>query len=299
MKRKSLVEITTRISPEAEDAVSLLLEKIFGQSPSFYTDAETHVMTASLYLEASKWRDSLRAEIAKGFAEIKACGLSVGPGKISVRKIRHEDWAESWKRHFKPIEIGTALLIKPSWINRKPKRGQAVVVLDPGLSFGTGQHATTSFCLEQIVKCRQAGEVRSFLDMGTGSGILAIAAAKLGYAPVEAFDFDPESVRVSRENVRKNSVQTKVLPVQQDLTKLPLRAKAQFDLICANLLYDLLIAEAKRIVNRLKPGGNLVLAGILATQFPAVRRCYEQLGLKLKCSRIEKEWQSACFSSGR
>jgi ribosomal protein L11 methyltransferase len=299
MKRKPLVEITTRVSPEAEDAVSISFERIFGQRPSFYTDAETQVMIASLYLEAKTWREALRGEVSQAFREIEKCGLIAGPWKISVRKIRHEDWAESWKRHFKPIEIGTALLIKPSWINRKPKRGQAVVVLDPGLSFGTGQHATTSFCLEQIEKSRRAGEVRSFLDMGTGSGILAIAAAKLGYAPVEAFDFDPEAVRVSRENVRKNSVQTKVLPVQQDLTKLPLRAKRQFDLVCANLLYDLLIAEAKRIVNRLKPGGNLVLAGILAMQFPAVRRCYEQLGLKLKCSRIEKEWQSACFSSGR
>ena len=131
---------------------------------------------------------------------------------MRLNKVPPEDWAESWKRHFKPIEIGGDLLILPSWSKRKPKTGQAVVVLDPGLSFGTGQHATTSFCLNEIVKLRRSSKASelSLLDGGTGSGILAIAAAKLGYKPVEAFDFDPVSVRVARANATSNGVNRKV-----------------------------------------------------------------------------------------
>src|ERR1700743_660101 len=92
----------------------------------------------------------------------------------------------------------------PSTTQSRLRKAQAVIILDPGLSFGTGQHPTTFFCLRQLVACRKPGVEQSFLDIGTGSGILAIAAAKLGYRPVEAFDFDPASVRVSLENVKKN-----------------------------------------------------------------------------------------------
>jgi ribosomal protein L11 methyltransferase len=133
------------------------------------------------------------------------------------------------------------------------------------------------------------------LDMGTGSGILAIAAAKLGYAPVDAFDFDPESVRVARENARKNGVLRKIHLTQDDVTKLPLRAEKRYNVICANLISTLLIAERERILARLKPDGVLVLAGILNSEFVLVQRKFEQAGLKLIASRIEKEWRSGTF----
>ncbi len=153
--------------------------------------------------------------------------------------MKREDWAESWKRHFKPIEIRVkarpsaarqsasqppSLLVKPSWSRRRAAKNQAVVILDPGLSFGTGQHPTTAFCLHEIARCRQPGTAQSFLDIGTGSGILAIAAAKLGYAPVQAFDFDPESVRVAGDNARKNRVTGRLKLTRGDLAKLPLAA---------------------------------------------------------------------------
>jgi ribosomal protein L11 methyltransferase len=197
-----------------------------------------------------------------------------------------------------PIEIGTALLIKPSWNRRKPRKGQGMVVLDPGLSFGTGQHATTGFCLRQLV-AKSNHETRnskqSFLDIGTGSGILAIAAAKLGYSPVYAFDFDPESVRVARANARKNGVLGKIQITRQDLTRIPQRSIKKYDIVCANLISNLLIAERERIISRLKPDGTLVLAGILKTEFSLVNSAYEQAGLKLIASRAEKEWRSGAF----
>jgi len=236
-----------------------------------------------------------RKEIAAGLARLTACGLPVGAGKIEIARVKREDWSESWKRHFHPLEIGKMLLVKPSWSKKAPRKNQAVVILDPGLSFGTGQHPTTSFCLQQIVRCRNSGTPQSFLDIGTGSGILAIAAAKLGYTPVQAFDFDPESVRVARDNARKNRVEARVKPTRQDVTKLPLRPTRQFDLVCANLISTLLITEKRRIASRIKPAGTLVLAGILATEFAEVEQAFADLKMKLVAKQKENEWCSGAF----
>ena len=170
-----------------------------------------------------------------------------------------------------------------------------MVILDPGLSFGTGQHPTTLFCLSQLARRRRRGVAQSFLDIGTGSGILAIAAAKLGYSPVRAFDFDPEAIRAARANVNSNSVAALVSLRRADLTRLPAKSAARFDVICANLIFDLLLAEADKIIKRLKPEGTLVLAGILVSQFDRVRERFEQSGLRLVAHRIQKEWRSGAF----
>lgn len=322
MKSPSLTKISIATTPEAEEAVAELLLRVFNQTPSTYFEAETGETTVSTYLEKpAQWNASTRAELRAGLSALAECGLDVGCGEISASKVRREDWAESWKRHFKPLLIGDALLIKPSWVKRKPRKGQAVVVLDPGLSFGTGHHATTGFCLKQLVEVRERaglgsksgarGEARaaaaarnpdpnpapslSFLDIGTGSGILAIAAAKLGYTPVRCFDFDPESVRVAKANAVQNSVSHLVRPVRRDLTKLPLGSATRYHVVCANLIYDLLIAERDRILARLRPDGVLVLAGILQTQFAKVERAYRRAGLRLIATEVEKEWQSGAF----
>jgi ribosomal protein L11 methyltransferase len=212
---------------------------------------------------------------------------------VTIRRIPPEDWAESWKRHFKPLEIGGALLVKPSWSKRRARRGQAVIVLDPGLSFGTGHHPTTGFCLSQIARLRRRGLQQSFLDIGTGSGILAIAADKLGYHPTEAFDYDRDAVRIARENARQNRVGAKIFC--GDLTMMDTEGKRRFDVICANLEAGTLRAEREKIVTRLKPGGYLIAAGVLAVEFSSVRKTYDESGLKFLRGRTDKEWRSAVF----
>lgn len=286
--------VTTTL--EAEDAVAELLGTAFGQPATSHFNVETLVSVVSVYSgRKSVCSPELHAAVVSGLKEIKRCGLEPGTGKIRVAKVRREDWAESWKRHFKAIEIGRALLVKPSWIKRPPRKNQAVVVLDPGLSFGTGQHATTSFCLHEIVRCLNAESRQSFLDVGTGSGILAIAAAKLGYQPVHAFDFDPECVRIASANARMNRVGDKLKITHGDATKLPLKPKRRYDLVCANLISTLLIAERRRIVAHLNRGGTLVLAGILKSEFGLVQSAFEGLGLKLIAAKVEKEWRSGSF----
>lgn len=296
MKRRAVWKLSVATTSEAEDAVVELLQDRFAQPAVSYTDAETRTTAVTVYFTTRPKRfNAARAELSAALARVRQCGLKTGPAKISLRKIRREDWAESWKRHFQPMTIGPSLLIKPSWSRRRARRGQALVVIDPGLSFGTGRHPTTGFCLRQLAARRQKDARRSFLDIGTGSGILAIAAAKLGYTPVDAFDFDPESVRVARANARQNRVLDRLDLARADVTRLPLRPKRRYDFICANLISTLLLAERRRILARLNRGGVLVLAGILKNEFGAVRRSYERAGLKLLASRAEKEWRSGAF----
>ncbi|HXF09356.1 MAG TPA: 50S ribosomal protein L11 methyltransferase [Desulfuromonadaceae bacterium] len=308
MKRnpKQLWKISVATTLEAEDAVMELLGRLAGGNPSAYFDLEKGTSIVSTFRPKTVPL-GVRTKIRDGLGQIRDCGLDVGNGKVSVAKVRRLDWAESWKRHFKPLDIGGKLLVKPSWNKKGARRGQVVIVLDPGLSFGTGQHPTTSFCLQQIVaavgkqtkgpKTAEPGRTvatKSFLDIGTGSGILAIAAAKLGFQPVEAFDFDPEAVRIAKENARNNGVRARIS--RADVTRLPVQPVKRFDLVCANLISNLLVAERKKIVAQLAPGGVLVLAGILQSEFGDVQKAFESMGLRRTAARSEKEWRSGAFS---
>ncbi len=292
---KPLWRVSVTTSLEAEDAVSELLGALFSAAAAAYFNLETGVSIVSVFRDQKPDVKKVKPEIMFGLQHIADCDLKIGAGQVEIAKVKREDWAESWKRHFYPLKIGKTLLVKPSWNKKRPRKNQAMVILDPGLSFGTGQHPTTSFCLGEIARCHESGTTQSFLDIGTGSGILAIAAAKLGYQPVQAFDFDPESVRVAKTNARKNRVENKIKLTRGDVTKLPLKPSRQFDLVCANLISTLLIAEKRRIVNRLKPDGTLVLAGILAAEFAEVERAFAGLKLKLVASRVENEWCSGAF----
>ena len=296
MKRTLLWKISVTTAPDAEDAVTDWLESTFGQPVSSYTDAETGIAVVSVFVpKRPDWSQAKQKELALGLRRIARSGLNIGPGRVALRSIRKEDWAESWKLHFQPLEIGSALLLKPSWSRRRPRKGQAVVVLDPGLSFGTGRHPTTAFCLRQVVARRRAGESQSCLDIGTGSGILAIAAAKLGYAPVDAFDFDPQAVSIARANARRNRVAARIRFRRQDLTQLPRRSVRQYSLVCANLISTLLVAERDRILARLRADGVLVIAGILAKEFAGVQRSFEAAGLRLIAARTQNEWRCGAF----
>jgi ribosomal protein L11 methyltransferase len=316
MKPSFLWRVSVITSPEAEDAVAELLGTILRLPVTAAFNPKTGLSTVTAYLPpkfmnpgapASRRRVSsgpagrrrfwteFRRAIVEGLKQIKQCGLKTAPGRLTIAKLRRENWAESWKRHFPPVEIGHGLLIKPAWSRRHPHKNQAVVVLNPGLSFGTGQHPTTAFCLRELVRCGKKEAARSFLDIGTGSGILAIAAVKLGYAPVHAFDLDSEAVRVARANARANGVQAKLRISRGDVAKLPIRPARQYDLICANLISPLLIAERRRMVSRLRPDGTLVLAGILKSEFPRVQRFFAELGLKLAATNARNEWRSGSF----
>lgn len=294
---RSLFQVCIHSGVELEDLAASLLESLLGTSASSYHDLRTGRSRTSVYLDANKVRQGkVVGEIRSMLRGLRTEGLDLSGVRVSVRRVRREDWSESWKRHFKPFVVGRKLLIRPSWSRRRAARGQLELTLDPGLSFGTGHHATTHFCLEQIVSCAKEGGVGgSCLDIGTGSGILALAAARFGYTDVRGIDFDPVCIRTSLENARANGMEEKVVFERGDVKRLSMKPRVTYSLVCANLIDDLLIRECSRIAAQVKTGGTLVLAGILATQFEAVRLVYEGTGFKLIRSRHLKEWKSGSF----
>jgi ribosomal protein L11 methyltransferase len=300
MKQPSLWQVSVTTSRDAEAVIAGLLESIFNETSAIYSEEQKPVSTVTIYTSRAAKRLRNECDAMKAGLKLLSCKPISVPAEVLVRKVRREDWTHSWKKYFKTIAIGSALLIRPSWSKHRARPGQAVVVLDPGLSFGTGQHPTTAFCLKKLAAARPKAQALSFLDIGTGSGILAIAAAKLKYNPVSALDNDSTAVRIANANARRNRVGHHVSIQCQSLSRLPIRSRIQYDVVCANLMADLLISEAPRISNRVRPGGKLVLAGILNVEFGGVQERYEANGFNLQDSKEASGWRSGFFvrSSG-
>jgi len=289
-------QVTLRVPKCLEEPATELLAQLLEQPVSAYCPLEEEDALVSAFItDCSSWDRQKAATIKEQLRTFFPELLQQHPLGVSCRKIKSSDWQESWKRHFKPLEIGNRLLIKPSWNQRKPKRNQACIILDPGLSFGTGQHATTRFCLEEIERLQQSDAPQSLLDIGTGSGILAIAGAKLGFQKIKAFDYDPEAVRVARENAASNDVADNIQMSRSDLTRLKPESRTRYSIVCANLTHDLLKTYATTILSRVQAQGYLLLAGILKEQFPAVEARFQALGCRLINSQVEKEWKSGSF----
>jgi ribosomal protein L11 methyltransferase len=190
----------------------------------------------------------------------------------SLAEIADEDWGEGWKKDFRPLDVGR-VRVRPSWIDEPPPPGAAEVVIDPGMAFGTGSHPTTSLCLAALSDLLAERPGASVLDVGTGSGLLAIAARKLGAGRVAANDEDPVAVEVARENAARNGAAL-------ELTVEPLEAiPGTFDVVVANILANVLVALAPVLAAKLAPGGVLLLSGILAPQEDEVRRAHVAAGL--------------------
>jgi len=209
------------------------------------------------------------------------------PEKASVTRLADQDWATSWQQYFKPFEIVPGLVIKPSWETYRPEPGQAVIEMDPGMAFGTGQHASTRMALALIRQSMATIRPREALDVGTGTGILAMAAALFGAERVVAIDNDPDAVTVARENIVKNRLEGKIAVSATPVT----RIQGLFSLVCANIVHDVLVEMAATLAALTAPGGHLVLAGILAgTQEDNIVRVYSNLGLSPLDRLHQEEW---------
>jgi ribosomal protein L11 methyltransferase len=214
----------------------------------------------------------------------------VPAGALSVRsdELCEEDWGAGWKEHFHPFHVAPRLVVKPGWEPYEAQPGEAVIEMDPGMAFGTGLHASTRLAIGFIEELSAEAAPRRVLDVGTGTGILAMAAALRGAAEVKAVDNDPDAVAAARENVSRNRLEARVAVGGE----LPAGA-GPFDLIAANITADVLLDLAPDIAARLAPGGALVLSGLLAgEQARETRAAYERLGLLAALERVEGEWAS-------
>lgn len=220
-----------------------------------------------------------------------ACAAFGTTPSFSVAPVRMEDWAESWKRFFKTLRISPHLVVRPPWEEYTPAPGERVIVLDPGMSFGTGKHETTRSCLRLLDELAPECANGRLLDVGCGSGILSIAAAMLGYRDVLGIDNDPDAVRIAAENAAANSVAAKFSVC--DLAVCRERAPV----VVANVLAPVLTrfaAQVSACVERV-PGNALILSGILDTQYPAVRAAYEAQGAVERRTVLAGEWRSGLF----
>lgn len=258
---------------------------------SSWFDRETCRVWHTVYATSPEARDEALARVRAELPGWREIGVETG-GEETF-DLRREEWAEAWKKFFKPIEVSPRLLVRPEWLDDRPKSGQKLLTVDPGMSFGTGQHPTTLFCLQTIDRLSLDPGVKSLLDAGCGSGILAIAGAMLGYAPVDAFDFDPDAVKSAVENLARNRV-SGIVPAVADANDYPGRPEG-YDLVCANILGHLLRAFKVRISSWVKPGKYLCLAGILNREFDAVSADYAALGFEELERSTLKEWTSGLF----
>lgn len=206
--------------------------------------------------------------------------------------VRNEDWAENWKQNFSCQRIGSRLVIRPSWEDYTPLEHEVVVELDPGMAFGTGSHGTTMLCLEMLAELlEEPNPPTSFLDVGTGSGILALGAAALGCPKILANDIDPDACSVARENAQKNGLAGRI-----EITDLPLeQLPGSFELIVANILAEENIRLSKDLLSHLASRGWLVLSGILREKEELVRDGFARLPLESFPGRYRDDWVCLLF----
>lgn len=217
----------------------------------------------------------------------------LGNISFAVRRIKKENWSESWKKNFHVIKASKRIVIKPSWEFFTPKEGQIVIELDPGMSFGTGNHPTTTSCIKLLDMIAKENGKKSFLDIGCGSGILVIAAAKLGFAPCTALDNDPLAVTTARKNSRINKVVDRITLAEADINLLA--AKKTFDVVAANLLSSILEKNAPKISKMVSRNGYLILSGILRNEYKKIVSLYTSLGFREKKKLFSKEWSTGLF----
>ncbi len=225
------------------------------------------------------------------------------PGEPVVTYIKEEDWSSNWKAHFKPVRIGKRLVVKPTWEDYAHGPSDIILELDPGMAFGTGAHATTRLCMEVLEKIffregayADAGpdSPRRVFDVGTGSGILAVTAAKLGASHVTAIDIDPQAVTVATENVIMNGCENSV-----SVSDTPIAlVEGQYDIVVANILAEELVKMAGVLTAKVREGGYLILSGILSEKEEMVQRGFSVPGIMLTELTRDAEWSCLTYRLG-
>ncbi len=217
-------------------------------------------------------------------------GLDVITEVIGVDE---DDWADAWKQYYKPVKCGEKIVIVPMWEKYDAKEDEVTIKMDPGMAFGTGTHETTRLCLAMMEKHMTPD--MTVMDMGTGSGILAIYAAKIGATKIDAYDIDPVAVRVAKENFVANGVEDKIYCTVSDLMQNADKTRAKYDFVCANIVADIVIRLSECMGDYVKKDGLCAVSGIIEPQAERVKKAVSEKGFVLIDEKKENDWCAFVF----
>ena len=255
-------------------------EEVFNKSGQDGVLIKTYIPEERNVLELI---ETVKARIAL----LPSFGLDIGEGSVSLSNVNESDWANEWKKYYKPTKVGKKIVVKPSWEDYEKQEGDLVIELDPGMAFGTGTHETTSMCIRELEN--YVDETKTVFDIGCGSGILAIAAAQLGAKEVVAGDLDEVAVKVSKENCEINHVSDKVVVKHGSLFEV---VDSKADVIVANIIADIIKILAKDVSKFLKDDGVFISSGIILAKIDEVCQALEENGFEIvKVERLG-EWSA-------
>ena len=228
---------------------------------------------------------SLIENITGRLSQLHDTAENIGSLRVETRSVNDKSWADVWKKYFKPFYAGQHLVVKPTWEPFDPAPGDRVIEIDPGMAFGSGTHETTGMCLSVLEENIRGGE--EIIDVGTGSGILAIGAALLGAGHVLAVDIDPDAVKVAAENVANNHVQDIVTVQQGNLLE---KVDAVCDICVANIISDIIISFAAPLMSHIRPGGLFICSGIVSMRADEVAQALLDAGYEILHKYTRGEW---------
>ena len=255
-------------------------EEVFNKSGQDGVLIKTYIPEERNVLELI---ETVKARIAL----LPSIGLDIGEGSVSLSNVNESDWANEWKKYYKPTKVGKKIVVKPSWEEYEKQEGDLIIELDPGMAFGTGTHETTSMCIRELEN--YVDETKTVFDIGCGSGILAIAAAQLGAKEVVAGDLDEVAVKVSKENCEINNVSDKVVVKHGSLFEV---VDSKADVIVANIIADIIKILAKDVSKFLKDDGVFISSGIILAKIDEVCQALEENGFEIvKVERLG-EWSA-------
>lgn len=218
---------------------------------------------------------------------LKDFGIDIGEGSVSLDQVNEADWANAWKAYYKPTKVGQRVVVKPTWEDYAMQEGDLIIELDPGMAFGTGTHETTSMCIRELEK--YVNKDSKVFDIGCGSGILAIAASKLGAKEVVAVDLDEVVVKVAKENVLENKVEKSVSVMHGNLTDV---IKDKADVIVANIIADIIKILAKDVQNFMKEDAIFISSGIILDKVEEVKESLIENGFEIVEVQKLGEWSA-------
>lgn len=307
------LELSVSVAPEAVEAVSELMSRYVSggvaiEEPyQLVNDGQVHLpvtgapVRVSAYVPADSRGEEIRARIAEGLYYLGRIELG-SVGELQERRLAEEDWANAWKEHYHVTHLGRRTVIKPSWRDYSPQGNEVVVELDPGMAFGTGLHPTTRNCLLLLEEAIRPGD--RVLDAGTGSGILAIASAKLGARHVLAIDVAPVAVDATLANAEANGVANQLdvrlatlqgasgepfMPLPHGLAMLGTEI-GTFDLVLANIIARVIGQLAPALLRAVRPGGTLIASGIIEERRHEAEQPLIDAGLRDIRAVVENDW---------